>query len=81
MEPMTSRKKQLVEVIALHQIDGHIAHLSIALKDGRKYNVETFENPIGMRDKPTMHRYPVKIKGKSTYLYEENGVWWVLMKN
>ena len=81
MEPMTSRRKQLVEVTALHQIDGHTAPLRITLKDGRIFDVDTYTDPVGIYNKPTLHRYPIKIKGKSTYLYEENGVWWVLMKN
>ena len=75
------RRKQMVEVTALHLVDGTVAPLKVSLKDGRSFEVETFHDPASTTSQPTLHRYPVQIRGRSTYLYEENGRWWVLMKS
>ena len=59
---MTSgRRKQMVEVTALHLVDGTVAPLKISLKDGRSFEVETFHNPTSTTSQPTLYRCPVQI--------------------
>ena len=63
----TCRRKQYVEVVATHYIDGGVRPQKIVLATGQVYDVED-------------SREASKIKGRETCLYEASGRWFVEMK-
>ena len=67
-----ARRKQYVEVVATHYIDGSVRPQKIVLATGPVYEIED--------SREAARRYVVKIKGKETYLYETGGRWFVEMK-
>lgn len=77
-----SRRKQLVKVLASHDIDGSIQPKRIILADGRSFEVDESKDPYSAKNKPTgkPRKYPVKIGDRETLLYEDGGLFWVLMK-
>ena len=76
------RRKQLVNVEATHMIDGSIELKKIIMADGQSFEIEASQDPYSEKAKPTgtVHRYPITIHGQQTYLFEDGGRWWVLMK-
>lgn len=76
------RRKQFVRVVANHEIDGSIQFLRIILGDGRSFEVDDSRDPYWGKSKPSgvSLKYPVTIGGKKTELYEDNGRFWVLVK-
>ena len=82
-EKYQRRRKQFVEVIAVHHLDGSVCPRTIILSDGRKYDIDRCHDPrpseIEGAENHVM-RYSIWMKEQKTYLFEANGRWWVLMK-
>ena len=79
----TCRRKQYVEVVATHYIDGGVRPQKIVLATGQVYDVEDSRETSRGKAATTgevARRYLVKIKGKETCLYEASGRWFVEMK-
>ena len=78
-----ARRKQYVEVVATHYIDGAIRPQKIVLATGPVYEIEDSREAAPGKAHSTgelARRYIVKIKGKETCLYETGGRWFVEMK-
>ena len=79
----TCRRKQYVEVVATHYIDGAVRPQKIVLATGPVYEIEDSREAAAGKAHFTgelARRYIVKIKGKETCLYETGGRWFVEMK-
>ena len=77
-----ARRKQYVEVVATHYIDGSVRPQKIVLATGPVYEVEDSKEAPRGKARTTgefARRYIVKIKGKETFLYETDGRWFVEM--
>ena len=82
-EKYQRRRKQFVEVIAVHHLDGSICPKTIILSDGRQYEIDKNRDPRPAEIKGGENQvmvFSVWMKGEMTYLFEGNGRWWVLMK-
>ncbi len=78
-----ARRKQYVEVVATHYIDGSVRPQKIVLATGPVYEIEDSREAAPGKVHTTgelSRRYVVKIKGKETMLYEASGRWFVEMK-
>ncbi len=78
-----ARRKQYVEVVATHFIDGAVRPQKIVLATGPVYEIEDSREAAPGKAHTTgelARRYIVKIKGKETFLYETSGRWFVEMK-
>ena len=79
----SSRRKQFVEVLATHYIDGGVRPRTIILADGKTFEIEDVRGSARAkagRQGEIALRYHVVIRGKETYLYSENGRYFVEMK-
>lgn len=78
------RRKQYVEVVATHRIDGSVRPQTITFAAGKVYRIDEVKSPA-LTQAGAMgevaRRYPVRVLGHDTYLYEDDGRWWVLMRN
>ena len=77
------RRKQYVEVVATHHIDGSTRPQKIVFAAGPVYEIE--EGREAGRGKAfttgeIARRFAVKNRGKETWLYEDGGRWFVEMK-
>lgn len=77
------RRKQYVEVVAIHHIDGSVRPQKIVLATGPVFEIE--DSRETMRGKACTtgelaRRYVVKIRGKETFLYQDGERWFVEMK-
>ena len=82
-EKYQRRRKQFVEVIATHKLDGSVCPQTIILSDGRRYNIDKYHDPRSAKIEgipKQVQVYPVWMKKEKTYLFETDGRWWVLMK-
>lgn len=82
-EKYQCRRKQFVEVIASHKLDGSVCPQKIILSDGRQYDIEMYHDPRAVRTESAgtpAKLYEVWMKGEQTVLFEAGGRWWVLMK-
>lgn len=78
-----SRRKQYVEVLATHRIDGSVRPQVITFAAGPRYDIEKVGKVRPIKDYTTHEiatQYEITVKGKETYLYEDCGRWFVLMK-
>ncbi len=79
-----SRRKQYVEVLATHRIDGSVRPQTITFAAGPQYDIEEVKK-VGRTKDATTHeialRYTIVVKGKETFLFEDEGRWFVLMRN
>lgn len=79
----SARRKQYVEVVATHYIDGSVRPQKIVLATGPVYEIQDSREAAPGKAH-TMgelaKRYVVKIKGKETFLYEASCRWFVEMK-
>ena len=86
MEPRTThpRRKQYVEVVACHGIDGSVSPQAITIVGGKTYQIESASQPKENSD-PLLGRdairYRVRIHGKDTFLYRSRERWFVEMKD
>ena len=76
----TCRRKQYVEVVATHYIDGGVRPQKIVLATGQVYDVEDSREASRGKAPTTRYLRVVKIKGRETCLYEASGRWFVEMK-
>lgn len=79
-----TRRKQYVNVNADHEIDGSVQPQKIVLKDGSVFKVDEVRKVskvAALSQFATTNRYTVVIHGKETFLYEDCGKWFVLMKS
>lgn len=82
--PNESRRKQYVKVIAAHLVDGTVEPQVIILDKGKRFCIESVKEVKAVTTLPPyefVNRYTVLIKGRETALYEENGRFFVKMKN
>lgn len=73
-------RKVFVDVIVLQNRDGKSRPLKIQWEDGTVYLVERILNRCRSFSRQTgggSTRYTVQINGKETFLYEEDGRWFV----
>lgn len=78
-----TRRKQYVEVIATHHIDGSVRPQKIIFSAGPTFDVEDVKGVTKVKTLSTLeiaNRYTVVVKGKETFLYEYGGKWFVEMK-
>lgn len=78
-----ARRKQYVEVVATHYIDGSVRPQKIVLATGPVYEIEDSREAAPGKAHTTgelARRYVVKIKGKETILYRDGERWFVEMK-
>ncbi len=79
----SSRRKQYVEVLATHYIDGSVRPRTIIFADGQTFEIEDVRGAVRARTgRPgeTALRYRVVIRGKETCLYYDSGRYFVEMK-
>ena len=77
------RRKQYVEVVATHCVDGSVHPQKILLANGPVFEIQDSREAAPSKAPATgewTRRYVVKIKGKETFLYEASGRWFVEMK-
>ena len=77
------RRKQYVEVIASHHIDGSTQPQKIILADGTCFDIDIVKricSPEVHRIGDTVIKYTVVIGPHETTLYNENSRWYVKMK-
>ena len=78
-----SKRKQYVEVLATHYIDGAIVPRTIIMADGPAYQIDQVKRVTRAKTRRTGEvatRYTVQIGKHETYLYEDNGRWFVEIK-
>ena len=77
------KRKQYVEVLATHHIDGSIRPRTIILADGPIFDIDEVKHVTRAKTKMTGEvalRYTVKIKNQETYLFQDDDRWFVEMK-
>lgn len=78
-----TRRKQYVEVVATHYIDGSVRPQKIVLATGPVFEIEDSREAVRGKARTTgelARRYVVKIHGKETFLYRDGERWFVEMK-
>ena len=81
--PASSRRKQYVEVLATHYIDGAVCPRTIIFADGRTFDIEQVRGSTRARTSRTgevVQRYAIVVQGVETYLYCDSGRYFVEMK-
>ncbi len=76
-------RKQYVEVLATHHIDGEVRPRRIVMADGHVYDIDDVKHVCRAATRRTGEvalRYTVRIRGRETYLFEDGGRWFVEMK-
>lgn len=79
----TRGRKQYVEVLATHCIDGTVRPRRIVMAAGPSYDIDEADAPRAAGTRAlgdSAKRYPIKIGSNRTFLYEDGGRWWVIMK-
>lgn len=77
------RRKQYVDVVATHHIDGSVRPQKIVLATGPMFEIEDSREAAKGKARTTgeiVRRYVVKIRGKETILYRDGERWFVEMK-
>ena len=80
---MQEVKKEYVSILAQIHRDGSIQPLGILLEDGRKYDIDEVKNKCraaSLKAGGCGIRYEIRIGGRSTYLFDEDGRWFVEMR-
>ena len=76
-------RKQYVEVIATHRIDGTVRPQKITFAAGPIYDITEARPPnrtITPRTGESALAYPIRVGKKETTLYEDGGRWFVMMR-
>lgn len=77
------RRKQYVEVLAIHAIDGSTHPQKITLADGACFDIDEVKNvchPMTLKIGEAAIRYTIKIGTNETFLYNDADRWYVEMK-
>ena len=80
---MQEVKKEYVSILAQIHIDGSIQPLGILLEDGRKYGIDEVKDKCraaSLRAGGCGIRYTIRIGERDTYLFDEDGRWFVEMR-
>ena len=73
-------RRVYVDVVVKHKKDGKIIPLTIIFEDGKKYEIDRLcdtRRAAASKVGGTGIRYTIRIKGKQTYLFEDEGKWFV----
>lgn len=78
-----SRRKQYVEVLATHRIDGTVRPRTIIMADGPAFEIDEVKSVARTKTRSSREVvlcYTIKVKGKETHLYNDDDRWFVEMK-
>ena len=76
-------KKEYVSILAQINIDGTIQPLCVLLEDGRKYDIDEVKDKCraaSLRAGGRGIRYTIRIGARDTYLFDEDGRWFVELR-
>ena len=76
-------KKEYVSIFAQIHRDGSIQPLGILLEDGRKYDIDEVKDKCraaSLKAGGCGIRYTIRIGARDTYLFDEDGRWFVEMR-
>lgn len=76
-------RKVYIRVVAEHTPDGDEVPLWLVWEDGRRYNVDRLldvRRAASTKVGGTGMRYTVRIEGNTTYLFNDEGRWYVEAK-
>lgn len=76
-------KKEYVSILAQINVDGNIHPLSVLLQDGRKYDIDEIKGKCraaSLKAGGCGIRYTVRIGTRDTFLFDEDGRWFVEMR-
>ena len=76
-------KKEYVSIFAQIHSDGSIQPLGILLEDGRKYDIDEVKDKCraaSLKAGGCGIRYTIRIGARDTYLFDEDGRWFVEMR-
>lgn len=77
-------RKVLVKVLLLVATDGTKTPLSLTFEDGKEYRIDRIcgiRRAAASKVGGTGIRYTILVGGKQTYLFEDEGQWFVEAKN
>ena len=80
---MQGIKKEYVSILAQIHRDGSIQPLGILLEDGRKYDIDEVKDKCraaSLKAGGCGIRYTVRIGTRDTYLFDEDGRWFVELR-
>ena len=80
---MQEIKKEYVSILAQIHKDGTIQPLGILLEDGRKYGIDEVKDKCraaSLKAGGCGIRYTIRIGTRDTYLFDEDGRWFVEMR-
>ena len=78
-----TRRKQYVEVLVSHEIDGSMVPRSVTLATGDYFKIDRVMNTKRLDSGQkgiTITRFPVTIRGQDTSLFYDGSRWFVEMK-
>ena len=78
-----SKRKQYVEVLATHYIDGTVRPRTIIMASGPVFEIDEVKNVTRAKTQRTGEvatRYTIKIGKNETFLFCDDGRWFVEMK-
>lgn len=76
-------RRAYVQVIARHDADGKVFPLEVEWEDGRRFQVDRLldvRRAAALKAGGQGMRYTVRIQGRETYLFEDEGRWFVEAK-
>jgi len=76
-------KKEYVSILAQISADGAIQPLCVLLQDGRKYDIDEIKEKsraASLKAGGCGIRYTVRIGTRETYLFDEDGRWFVELR-
>ena len=76
-------KKEYVSILAQINVDGTIQPLCVLLEDGRKYDIDEVKDKCraaSLRAGGCGIRYTIRIGVRDTYLFDEDGRWFVELR-
>ena len=77
---MQEVKKEYVSILAQIHMDGSIQPLCILLEDGRKFDIDEVKDKsraASLKAGGCGIRYTIRVGARSTYLFDEDGKWFV----
>ncbi len=76
-------KKVYVDVVARIDSDGSVTPLTVIWENGKKYEIDrvySVQRAYATKVGGTGIRYEIAVSGKKTYLFEDEGKWFVEAK-